>query len=169
MLFFRPRLGLLLNKSQLFRKFDLPYLTKCCLKCYLGWVWSFGIVNKQYLALFSKICVSKRANLSLVLLIKVLLIKKACNLSQSLSIYPKISRIIWQPPNSLKISLILSKFPNSSNSSWILRNSYKLIQTPPKLPKKAKKSLEPFLRSGADWLTINYHGPYFIGPYLTAV
>ena len=34
--FFRPRLGLLLNKNQLFRKFDLPYLTKCCLKCYLG-------------------------------------------------------------------------------------------------------------------------------------
>ena len=75
---FRPRLGLLLNKTQIFSKLTLPYLTKRCLKCYLERVQSFGKGLMAQLSIFSEIRVSKLANFSLVLLIKVLLIKKAC-------------------------------------------------------------------------------------------
>ena len=77
--FFRLRLKCCLTKSQIFRNLALPYLTKRFLKCYLEWVQSFCIGHDHWFAIFFKICLSHRANFSLVLLIKVLLIKeKAC-------------------------------------------------------------------------------------------
>ena len=66
----RPRLGLLLNKTQIFSKLTLPYLTKRCLKCYLERVQSFGKGLMAQLSIFSEIRVSKLANFSQVLLIK---------------------------------------------------------------------------------------------------
>ena len=69
-----------LTKSQIFRNLALPYLTKRFLKWNLEWVQSVCVGQDHWVATFSKICLSHKANFSLVLLIKVLLIKeKACS------------------------------------------------------------------------------------------
>ena len=82
---FWPRLGFCSTKSQLCRKLNSPYLTKRYQNCYLGWVQSFSIENKLWLALFSYIYLSQKANFSLVLLIKVLLIKNGVQIPNHLT------------------------------------------------------------------------------------
>ena len=78
--FFQLRLGCCLAKSQIFWKLAQPYPTNMCLKCYLGWVLSFCTSCWVWITIFSEICLSRWPNFSLVLLIKVLLIKeKACS------------------------------------------------------------------------------------------